>query len=99
MKDSFYAITKISPMRIYIDDIDMYYEEKGLYDDEKKAQYMTYSIQWGGSVIFLPCILGMDVFSFLYNVAITPYVFFRYYRNPRYFYYTIGMTLRKSMVI
>jgi hypothetical protein len=97
--DSFYRVNKLYFLTIYVDDIDIYYEERGLYDNEIKDHYMTYSIHMGGSAIFLPCIIGANILSFLYNTAIWPYIFCRYYQNPTYYFYHISMTLRKSMVI
>ena len=96
LTETFYKVSQLSPAKIYMDDIQLSYDERGLYDDEKKTHYMRYSRELCGSVIFLPWILLTDVFSFIYNVAIHPYVFFYYYRNPRY-YYHIHMILRRSM--
>ena len=96
--DSFYRVTGLDPLKFYADKINIVYEEKGLYDEEIKSKYMTYSREWGGSCIFLPCILGMDLFSFLYNTTIYPYIFLRYYENPLQYHYYISINLRRSMV-
>lgn len=95
---SFYSVTGLDPLKYYLDKINIVYEEKGLYDEEINSKYMKYSREWGGSCIFLPCILGMDFLSFLYNTAITPYIALRYYENPLQYHYYIGIHLRRSMI-
>ena len=81
-----------------MDKIIIGYEEKGLYDEEIKSKYMGYTRIMGGSFIFLPGMIVMDLCSFLYNTAIYPYIALRYLENPLQYYYYIGIHLRSSMV-
>ena len=98
LTDSFYKVTGLDPLEYYVDKIIIGYEEKGLYDEEIKSKYMGYTRIMGGSFIFIPGMIVMDLFSFLYNTAIYPYIALRYRDNPLQYYYYIGIDLRRSMV-
>lgn len=98
LTESFYKVTGLDPFKYYADNIIIGYEEKGLYDEEIKSQYMKYTKIMGGSFIFLPGMIIMDCCSFSYNTLIYPYIALRYRENPLQYYYYIKIQLRKSMV-
>lgn len=99
MTDAFYDVSNVSPLEIYVDNIDINYREENLYKNEINNHYKKYTRELGGCPFLLPCFVMNDLFAMFYNnIIIYPYVLLRYMHNPKYYFFYIKISLRKSMV-
>jgi hypothetical protein len=100
MTDAFYKVLHdISSLKIYIDNVDITYEEEKLFQSEIDNHYMKYSTHLGGFPPVLPFILVRELIAVFYNnIIIQPYIQLRYMVNPTYYFCKIDITFRKSLV-
>ena len=99
MIDTFYKVSNVSNLEIYVDNIDISFEEEKLFKNEINNYYLNYSQELGGIPIIIPFIIVNDLFCLFYNnILIHPYVQLRYINNPIYYFFKIDITFRKSLV-